>query len=632
MNTSPAPFFDRFFIDTVDNQRGLTVPVQSDQEDSQPLYELCDSDDVDIGQISSKFDTFSKRNKKDDQKWGAMLYAVKHNNKELVDFFCKKKFQVDDEDKYHYTPVIYACIYGFPEILEILLKVGNADPNHKDSKGNTALALCIGHNKSKLQKELEEKQNEQKRDKNKDSYEQKMQNELVSVDGNMIVPKEQPLVLSSAKSINTKVPAELFNESTVTEKCIEILLCYGADPNISSKEKITPLMRAAEKNYAEVISILLGKYNIPNIITANVNARDKEGRTALMFAVKNSNYDSVIKLFESDIIDPTIATNRKVTPLMIAADKGDTATLLTFKLKFEDLNLDFKKEIEKTDDADNSTIHYAVRGGNKSNINLFLDMYPNFSLANRYGETPFMNAIKLHKTDMVKFLLENDFLEKEYKNNTKNGFSILHLASDLGFDDIVELILNKCNQTHINYFRKCSEREPIYYAGNKKVFDLLEPHFHYKTDSKGNVNYFEIVNFAAQRGHLEIVKHFLFEYQNIVNEKQYIERKIRTPLMIACEKGHVNVATWLIHFGFDVNAEVNDETALVIAAKNEQIETMKVLLKKGADINKRGPLEAAITAQKLESVKLLIWKGAQYVEPQKSSYAIFDFMALQKLE
>lgn len=65
----------------------------------------------------------------------------------------------------------------------------------------------------------------------------------------------------------------------------------GADFNICNEFGITPLMSAAHSGNIEVVKMLL-KY------VRNVNQEDKEGNTALYYAVENSHLEIVKILHE----------------------------------------------------------------------------------------------------------------------------------------------------------------------------------------------------------------------------------------------------------------------------------------------------------------------------------------------
>jgi ankyrin repeat protein len=65
----------------------------------------------------------------------------------------------------------------------------------------------------------------------------------------------------------------------------------GADFNISNEFGVTPLMSAAHSGNVELVKLLL-KY------VRNVNQEDKEGNTALYYAVENNHLEVVKVLHE----------------------------------------------------------------------------------------------------------------------------------------------------------------------------------------------------------------------------------------------------------------------------------------------------------------------------------------------
>lgn len=80
------------------------------------------------------------------------------------------------------------------------------------------------------------------------------------------------------------------------------------------------------------------------------------------------------------------------------------------------------------------------------------------------------------------------------------------------------------------------------------------------------------------------------EVQALVSQKADLETTDdsgKTPLIIASERGHIQVVAFLLKQGANVNAAatINDFTALMGAVNGEHVDAIKVLLSSGANIN-----------------------------------------------
>ena len=94
------------------------------------------------------------------------------------------------------------------------------------------------------------------------------------------------------------------------EKCVEILLSNGADPNIPDNEKFTSLHNAV--NSVDILKLLLSK-------CSNVNAQNNKGETPLYLAVEKSSYECTMSLLEHNA-DPNIGDNEGTSICMYTHD------------------------------------------------------------------------------------------------------------------------------------------------------------------------------------------------------------------------------------------------------------------------------------------------------------------------
>ena len=119
---------------------------------------------------------------------------------------------------------------------------------------------------------------------------------------------------------------------------LEIALNSGTDINAKDEDGRTALMYAAYNGHTAIIEKLIKK-------GATVNLTDNYGRTALMFASSGS-YPESVRLLLKNQADPNIADkDEHFTALMYAAAEGQTEVakiLLTFKAdpKLKDIDGD----------------------------------------------------------------------------------------------------------------------------------------------------------------------------------------------------------------------------------------------------------------------------------------------------
>ncbi|KAM9854832.1 ankyrin repeat, SAM and basic leucine zipper domain-containing protein 1 [Aulostomus maculatus] len=94
-------------------------------------------------------------------------------------------------------------------------------------------------------------------------------------------------------------------------RCVELLLCRNADPNMVDRSHMTCLMLAAREGYSKVINLLVSH-------GAEVNIQDGNGYTALSIAVQYNREEAVLKLLQLGA-DKMIRTKAGSSPADLAS-------------------------------------------------------------------------------------------------------------------------------------------------------------------------------------------------------------------------------------------------------------------------------------------------------------------------
>lgn len=144
------------------------------------------------------------------------------------------------------------------------------------------------------------------------------------------------------------------------------------------------------------------------------------------------------------------------------------------------------------------------------------------------------------------------------------------------------------------------------------------------TENQNNIATFDSrgwtpLHIAAARGETEILEYLLKQKPNI--EVSGRELDSYAPLSLAAEYGKVESIRLLLRYGADINArDHRDYTPIMVAAKATQSEVVKVLLESGANPNDEAefsgtPLLLASGAGSLPTLQVLIEGGANPKPP-----------------
>jgi ankyrin repeat protein len=236
---------------------------------------------------------------------------------------------------------------------------------------------------------------------------------------------------------------------------VQALLAKGVDVNAKDKDGRTALMLASWKGQVEVVKELLAK-------SADANAKDNYGGTALMFAAQEDHTETVQALLSKGA-DVNAADKEGNTPLHYAAATGNLViTNWVGPYLFE-----------------------AVTHGNKTTIDLLLANGANVNAKSKDGYTPLHRASVDGDKDVVELLLTHG---ANVNATTNDGMTPLHcvVTSDWkmekdgskivikGATDLAQLLLNKGANVNTKDKNGVTALTIATKNGHKEIIELLK--------------------------------------------------------------------------------------------------------------------------------------------------------------
>jgi ankyrin repeat protein len=379
-----------------------------------------------------------------------------------------------------------------------------------------------------------------------------------------------------------------------TPEKIKAAIENGANVNAKDADGYTALMYTARKNNAEVVSMLLER-------GADVNAKNKGGYTALIFAIGHPNYAEVISMLLERGADVNAKTNEGITPLMRAASRNGESVVSAL--------IDAGADMGAKNNAGKRAADYAANNPRLKNTDAYAKLVAAASKPSGGGQQAAVEPV--HKPLAAK-LSDDEFLKlcekgtpEEIKEAIENGANVNTKETD-GYTALMYAAIQPDNAEVVSMFLD-------------RGADV---------NAESEIGYTALMS-AARQNNAEIVSLLLDRGADVNAKKEDGD----TVLMSAARQNNAEIVSLLIDRGADVNAaKVNSGyTALMeVVEQPNNAEVISLLLERGADVNAKSEhgytaLSRAIAQpDNAEVVSLLIKRGAEDCDVWGGSSEPFD--------
>ncbi|ORX76593.1 ankyrin, partial [Anaeromyces robustus] len=314
------------------------------------------------------------------------------------------------------------------------------------------------------------------------------------------------------------------------------------------------------------------------MIKSDINYQDANGNTALLYACKLNN-KRITELLLKNGANANIVNHKNKSPLMYSCKNGNKSCV--------DMLLECHAKLDIESHTDKKTAFKYACGSGKLPVIKTLIQHKAINNKSHYSDA-FNYAPQNELFDDVYNILQsyteiclNDYEYKipleENEKNCKNDLMMVYYKNSMEFisycikGDIEKiktlLSIIEFNQSSMNILE--AQKNEFYY------FDV-----NFK-DKHG----YTALMWASYLGHTEIVKELVHRGKADTKIKSDIEE---SAILLACEKGHVEIAKILLENGANVNdTNYHDDTLLMIACLKGYHLIVSLLLNNNADINCR---------------------------------------------
>ncbi len=379
------------------------------------------------------------------------------------------------------SPLYYATLYGYLDVVEYLIKTYQQDPNKSRGGRGTPLqaAVVLGHI------EIANFLLEHNADVNaRDKYIPTPLHIAVESGNRSMIQ----LLINHRADMNALEqgfsPLHMALRSKKFDVA-ELLVKGGADVNVRDKFNLTPLYNTLEIGKLETAQLLLDH-------GADVNALDHLGDALLHKALRFQKFD-IVEFLVKGGADVNLRDRSNSTPLHDASGIGnlDVAQLLLSHRadvnavdhrggrplhkalrfqKFDVVELLVKSgaDVNVRDKSNSTPLHDASGIGSRDIAQLLLSHHADVNAVDHWGDCPLHKALRFQKFDVIELLVKSgaDVNVRDKSNSTP-----LHDALGIGnFDIILSLLNHRADVNALNY----QGHSPLYKAVQFQKFDVIE--------------------------------------------------------------------------------------------------------------------------------------------------------------
>lgn len=225
---------------------------------------------------------------------------------------------------------------------------------------------------------------------------------------------------------------------------IQLLLSWGADPNVKTALGKSPLFLACRYGFKLAAKALIDGVVVGDKrVCARIDDKDADEGTLLHVAVERGHTDLILLLLKKGL-DPSIKDKNGLTPLYRACEFGhdDVVTALLDGVGIDHKKVSSRLE-EKNGEEELTALHAAAIFDRDSTIRLLLSRGANPQARTTSGRTPLSYACGKGFIYTVAALLEGEDCKGQRVCASANDIKALHDAVFAGHATIIRLLLTE---------------------------------------------------------------------------------------------------------------------------------------------------------------------------------------------
>ncbi|MCJ1279590.1 hypothetical protein MMC21_007414 [Puttea exsequens] len=459
------------------------------------------------------------------------------------------------------TPLLTACVFGFPDVIERLSKVKGFDFNQSNDDGQTALCLAVENGQLETIETLLARGRVEVNEFN-----------VRALDSDQLEGKADVICYASA------LQAAAVNGS---EKVFQFLVKQGANIHLVAGYYGSVLQGACLKGNREIVSILVEEEG------ADVNSQGGFHGNALQAASLRGDRSITQKLIDAGAC-VTAPGGHYGSPLMAATCSGNREIILDL-LERADINVKsgiYGTPLQKAADMDREDLlRLMIENGADINAHNSPENPP---MATSNAGSALAAAAWGGHNKIVSLLLRNR--AEADLSHTENAFHIFHQAAIRGMVDLATYCLQRGCDANMT-----TDKGPKYHSKQGKMtplaFACVEDHLEIATlllQTGASVDYsgdqVTALQFAALRGNARIVDSLVKAMIHRKGKRAFDEyvRRIITDnvetLMDFAVSGSPEATSTLLAHGASLSGNKRGITPLHRAAATNKIEATKAIL------------------------------------------------------
>jgi len=342
---------------------------------------------------------------------------------------------------------------------------------------------------------------------------------------------------------------------------------------------------------------------------ADFKVKDKENRTALMYAAKYNPNAAVITTLINEGIDINSTDDKGMTALDYAEENPNANRIKEELVKYGALVTDKPFDMSSEASVQRKLFEYA-KTGTDTEVELILADKSSVTAKDSYGKTALMIAAEYNQNPAVTEVLLRTGSDVNLKDN--GGYTPLMLAARSNPNpQVMKVLLASGAKTFETYkgnttlLMLAAENNP-----SKEVMSFLLS-LGYEVNA-ADFNGKTALYFAARKPNVTAVKELLSADANV---KVLPDDKIKELLKIAIDYSDKELLSLLLNAGVKPEFPIDEtKTLFMYALENSDSDTIKLLIKNKADVNYsfKGnyPLFSALESSNAEAVEILLKEKA----------------------